>query len=100
VGKTKYIQIGFQKNTFWKKEKIKMKKLTKSQNNRVLTGTLAGIADYFGIDPTTARVIFVFLSFFLEGAPILLYLLLVNHQQAIRQNKQKQLPTIHGAISN
>lgn len=54
-----------------------MKKLTKSQNNRVLTGTLAGIADYFGIDPTTARVIFVFLSFFLEGAPILLYLLLV-----------------------
>lgn len=54
-----------------------MKKLTKSQNNRVLTGTLAGIADYFGIDPTIARVIFVFSSFFLEGAPILLYLLLM-----------------------
>ena len=53
-----------------------MKKLTKSQNNRVLTGTLAGIADYFGIDPTTVRVIFVFLSFFLEGSPLLLYLLL------------------------
>ena len=53
-----------------------MKKMTKSQNNRVLTGTIAGIAEYFGIDPTIARVVFVFSSFFLEGAPILLYLLL------------------------
>ena len=26
--------------------------MTKSQNNRVLTGTLAGIAEYFGVDPT------------------------------------------------
>ncbi|MGL9730664.1 PspC domain-containing protein [Enterococcus sp. DIV0756] len=54
-----------------------MKKLTKSQDNRVLTGTLAGIADYFGIDPTIARVIFVFMIFFLEGTPILLYLLMM-----------------------
>ncbi|MFQ7235346.1 MAG: PspC domain-containing protein, partial [Enterococcus hulanensis] len=29
-----------------------MKKMTKSQNNRVLTGALAGVAEYFGIDPT------------------------------------------------
>ncbi|MDU5333997.1 PspC domain-containing protein [Enterococcus sp.] len=69
-----------------------MKKLTKSQNNRVLTGTLAGIADYFGIDPTIARVIFVFSIFFLEGAPILLYLLLMflvpkaeNHSRGYEQ---------------
>ncbi|MGX7204940.1 PspC domain-containing protein [Enterococcus pingfangensis] len=53
------------------------KKITKSQNNRVLTGTLAGIAEYFGISPTTARVIYVVASIFLIGAPILLYLLLM-----------------------
>ncbi|REC31176.1 PspC family transcriptional regulator [Enterococcus pseudoavium] len=53
------------------------KKLAKSQNNRVLTGTLAGIAEYFGIDPTIVRVIYVFTSVFLIGSPILLYLLLM-----------------------
>ncbi|MGM0175380.1 PspC domain-containing protein [Enterococcus sp. DIV0800] len=52
------------------------KKLMKSQNNRVLTGTLGGIAEYFGIDATTARIIYVFTSIFLVGAPILLYVLL------------------------
>lgn len=69
-----------------------MKKLTKSQNNRVLTGTLAGIADYFGIDPTIARVIFVISSFLFEGAPILLYLVLMilvpkaeNHSRGYEQ---------------
>ena len=38
------------------------KKLTKSNNNIVLTGTLAGIAEYLGIDPTVVRVIYVILS--------------------------------------
>lgn len=38
------------------------KKLTKS-NNVVLTGTLGGIAEFLGIDPTIVRVIYVFLSF-------------------------------------
>jgi phage shock protein C len=56
---------------------MKMKKMMKSQNNRVLTGTLAGIAEYFGIDPTMVRVAFVLSVFFLEGAPIFLYLLLM-----------------------
>ncbi|MBM7711095.1 PspC domain-containing protein [Enterococcus xiangfangensis] len=53
------------------------KKITKSKNNRVLTGTLAGIAEYFGISPTTARVIYVIASIFLIGAPVLLYILLM-----------------------
>lgn len=53
------------------------KKLTKSSTNVVLTGTLAGIAEYFGIDPTIVRVIYVFLSFFFIGAPILLYIAMV-----------------------
>lgn len=52
------------------------KRLQKSRNNVVLTGTLAGIAEYFGIDPTIVRVIYVFLSFGLIGAPVVLYVLL------------------------
>lgn len=52
------------------------KRLTKSRSNVVLTGTLAGIAEFFGIDPTIVRVIYVFLSFGLIGAPVVLYVLL------------------------
>ncbi|MFC4770588.1 PspC domain-containing protein [Enterococcus hermanniensis] len=51
------------------------KKLTKSSTNKVLTGTLAGLAEYFGIDPTIVRVAFVVAIFIFEGTPILLYLL-------------------------
>lgn len=92
------------------------KKMTKSQNNRVLTGTLAGIAEYFGVDPTLARVIYVFASVFLIGAPILLYILLailipnaktarattntaITNQVKANQNKQKQPLMIFGEIS-
>jgi phage shock protein C len=40
------------------------------------TRRIAGIAEYFGIDPTIVRVIYVFLSFGLIGAPVVLYVLL------------------------
>ncbi|MEY8445085.1 PspC domain-containing protein [Enterococcus ratti] len=52
------------------------RKLTKSNKNIVLTGTLAGIAEYVGIDPTVVRVIYVFLSLVAFGSPIILYILL------------------------
>lgn len=52
------------------------KRLTKSRSNVVLTGTLAGIADFFGMDPTIVRVIYVFLSFVFIGSPIILYVVL------------------------
>ena len=45
------------------------KKLTKSNKNVVLTGTLAGIGEYIGIDPTVIRLV----AF---GSPIMLYILL------------------------
>lgn len=53
------------------------KRMTKSKTNRMLTGTIAGIAEYYGIDPTIARVIFVFVSIVLVGAPVFLYILLM-----------------------
>lgn len=53
------------------------KKLRKSRTNIVFTGTLAGIAEYFGIDPTIVRVIYVFLSIVSVGFPaLILYIVL------------------------
>ena len=51
------------------------KKLTKSHNDVKLDGVCAGIAEYFEIDPTIVRVIFVFVTLS-GGAGILIYLLL------------------------
>ena len=36
------------------------KRLTRSSDDRMVAGVCAGIADYFGIDPTLVRLIFVF----------------------------------------
>lgn len=53
------------------------RKLTKSKTNVVLTGTLAGFAEFLGIDPTIVRVIYVFLSLMTAGFPgITLYIVM------------------------
>lgn len=68
------------------------KKLVKSSNNVVFTGSLAGIAEYIGIDPTIVRVIYVILSFFSSGFPgIILYIVLSviipsNNREKTKQN--------------
>ncbi len=38
-----------------------MKKLYKSKNNRVASGILGGIGEYYNIDPTIVRIGFVIL---------------------------------------
>lgn len=53
-----------------------MKKLTKSRTDRQVSGVLGGIAEYFGIDSTILRVIFLILVFAGVGSPIFVYLLL------------------------
>lgn len=53
------------------------KKLMKSSNNVVFTGTLAGIGEWLGIDPTIVRVLFVIISFFSAAFPgIMVYIIL------------------------
>ena len=52
-------------------EELLMKKLYKS-NNRMLCGVCAGIAEYFGIDPTIVRLVWAALA--LSGTGILLYI--------------------------
>ena len=39
-----------------------MKKLTKSRSNKMLCGVCAGVANYFGIDPTIVRLIWALLT--------------------------------------
>ncbi len=50
----------------------KKKKLYRSQKEKMLGGVCGGIAQYFGIDPTLIRLIFVII-FFAEGAGFLAY---------------------------
>ena len=53
------------------------KKLTRS-SNKILAGVCGGIAEYFDVDPTLLRVIYVILSLFGAGfAGLLLYLILM-----------------------
>ncbi len=53
------------------------RKLTKSGSNVVISGSLAGIAEFLGVDATVVRVIYVVLSMFLIGSPIILYIALM-----------------------
>ena len=48
------------------------KKLYRSRGNRMVCGVCAGIGEYFNIDPTIIRVIWLAFTFF-GGAGVLLY---------------------------
>lgn len=52
------------------------KKLTRPQNNKMLAGVCAGIANYFGLDPTLIRVAYVLLTVFTAFSGVIVYLLL------------------------
>ena len=51
------------------------KKLTRSNNNVMIAGVAAGLAEYLDIDPALVRVLFVLLTLF-GGHGILVYLIL------------------------
>ena len=51
------------------------KKLVKSQEDRMVWGVAAGIANYFDIDPVLVRLVFVLLTL-AGGHGILIYLIL------------------------
>lgn len=52
-----------------------MKKLYKSVNDRKLCGVCGGIAEYFGIDSTLVRLIFVLVGLASAGTALLFYLI-------------------------
>lgn len=53
-----------------------MKKLYKSREDRMISGVLGGIAEYFGIDSTLLRILYTVAIFFGVGSPIILYIIL------------------------
>ncbi|WP_240374425.1 PspC domain-containing protein [Bacillus piscicola] len=48
-----------------------MKKLKRSQSNRMIAGVCAGIADYFNVDATLVRIVTVILGLITSGLPII-----------------------------
>jgi phage shock protein C len=53
------------------------KRLYRSKRDSMLGGVAGGLAEYFNIDPTIVRLLFVLLTFVTVGFPaILLYIIL------------------------
>lgn len=50
-------------------------RLYRSDKNKMIAGVCAGLADYFHIDPTIVRIIFVILALF-HGSGVLIYIIL------------------------
>jgi len=53
----------------------KVKRLYRSGRNRVLVGICGGLGDYFDVDPTIVRLIWVILTLISFGMGILAYLI-------------------------
>lgn len=57
------------------------KRLFKSRNNRVVCGVCGGIGEYFNIDPTIVRLLFVLLGCTTSGLIIYLIAAIVIPEQ-------------------
>lgn len=53
-----------------------VKKLYKSKDDRMVSGVIGGIAEYFDIDSTLLRLIYAVVLFVGIGSPVLLYIIL------------------------
>lgn len=52
------------------------RKLYRSRSNRMIAGVCSGLANFFGIDPTVVRLIFVAGTLLGFGSFVLIYLVL------------------------
>jgi len=52
------------------------RKLYRSRTNRMVLGVCAGLADFFGIDPTIVRLIFAVGTLFGFGSFIFIYIVM------------------------
>lgn len=52
------------------------RKLYRSRSNRMIVGVCAGLADFFGIDPTIVRLVFALGTLFGFGSFILIYIVM------------------------
>lgn len=86
------------------------KKLYRSKNDQVIAGVCSGLANYFEIDPTIVRIIFVVLAF-AGGTGVFIYLALLlivpaqdsaaaSAKETIRQNAEELKATVKNAADN
>ena len=54
-----------------------VKRLYRSSDNRVFAGICGGLGEYFDVDPTVVRVVYVLLSLLTAFMGILLYIILL-----------------------
>lgn len=73
-----------------------MKKLTKSRDNKMVSGVLAGIAEYFGFDPTLIRIIYGAATLIGVGSPFILYIVLAIVIPEAPRNTDPKNPTAYG----
>ena len=52
------------------------KKLYRSTKDRWIGGVCGGLGEYFKLDPTLVRIIFILIALFMMGGGILIYLIL------------------------
>lgn len=52
------------------------KKLVKNKREAKISGVCAGLSDYFEIDVTIVRLVWVLLAFFGVGSPVLIYIIM------------------------
>lgn len=61
-----------------KKENMKLKKLYRSDKNKIVAGVFGGLGEYIGVDPVLLRVAGIFIFVFTGFVPfVVAYLLLV-----------------------
>ncbi|MDD3531771.1 MAG: PspC domain-containing protein [Candidatus Shapirobacteria bacterium] len=89
------------KKTIYNQEKQKstqVKKIFRSEKNRILGGVAGGIGEYFSVDPVLVRILFVLLG--LSGGGVILYLILwliipdqlsnhSNNEENLKKNAQE-----------
>ena len=54
-----------------------IKRLFRSRNDRMFAGVAGGLGEYFDIDPTVVRILFVLSIFFGVGSGLLVYFILM-----------------------
>ena len=51
-----------------------MKRLYRSRNNKIFAGVCGGIGEFFDVDPTLIRLLWVLITIFSMGLGIILYI--------------------------
>jgi phage shock protein C len=75
-----------------------MKQLKRSRKNRIIAGVCGGFAEYFNVDPTLVRLIWVLITL-AWGAGLLLYIiawLIIPEEEGKTESEEKPLQNAEG----